>query len=479
LCRQPSRCACCCIARRAEHVAVERQRSLRRPFQRELVEPALPSGRAQALTKRGILRQSAQRRGQGVGVARRHQQTGFAIANDIRDAGTAQVTCHDRQRGAHRLEQHHAERFAAIDRGQAEHFSIRVQGVQRGVVDAAGKVHARLEAALDGARLQVPAAFAVADQYQFRLRYMRQRIQQHVEALVVAEPADGKHAQCTRTPSGRRRRGLIDCVIAWRDAQRNDPHLVAPWRERGAGVEIVGGRGDHGARAFEQRLFPRFVEPVADAQARMPCIGRNIGVPVHDPRQAARGAQQQRAESRCVRHVQMQQLGSKAADELRQPPWERRTQRHVHQLPMAGRQRNVDVVAAETAAAMRARFGVREHGGFHTARRQRGSEIGTAALDPAGMRRKKLADVQDAHGRARSRAQRRPAIRGSSAGAGGGDVSPGAALPPRSSTISCSRIASFCASRRICRSRRDRSMSIFNMRIRIMPMPMPIGRIGA
>jgi len=249
--------------RRAEHVAVEHQRTLCSPLQREFVAPALCTGFAHAPPQRAVTGQAAQRRGQRRGVARRSEHAGFTVAHDVTDAGAANVAGDHRQSGAHRLEQHQTKRLAAIDRRQAQHIRLRIQGGQRAVVDMAGEVHARIDADRARAIDQLRLAFALADQQQRRLRLERERIEQHVEALVVAQASDREHAQRSVGPV-RRNRAIRR---RWRlaETERDHAHLVAPRRQRRAGVEVWRRCGDHCARAPQQRLFPRPIQAIAHA----------------------------------------------------------------------------------------------------------------------------------------------------------------------------------------------------------------------
>src|SRR5258706_15401369 len=95
--------------------------------------------------------------------------------------------------------------------------------------------------------------------------------------------------------------------------------------------------------------------------------------------------------------MQMQQVGFEAVDRLSQQPRKARTHRRVQEKAMARSKGDLDAVMIAAFAAMASRLGVRKQRRGNAATRQGQAQIGGTALDAAGMRRMKLADVQDAH----------------------------------------------------------------------------------
>jgi len=185
---------------RCQNLLVQPQHAIRSPIQREFLLPALRAGCTHTRTQASVRSEPAQRVGQCCGVAGRHEQSRFAIANDEPDTRSGDRAGNRRQARAHRFEQHEAERFRAIGRRQAEHVGVFVSRVQchcadRVHVDAAGETHTWFNAQAAGLLFQRAAAFTVADHEESRLGDIGDCAQQHVDALEVAQAADGEDAE--------------------------------------------------------------------------------------------------------------------------------------------------------------------------------------------------------------------------------------------------------------------------------------------
>jgi len=203
---------------------------------------------AEARAQRRVIAEAANGCGECRCVARRHEQAADAVDDDVAHARSGDRCRDHRQARAHRLEQNHAEGFGTLDRRQAEYLGLRVGQGELRVVHMAGETQAMLDTQLARQRAQGGLAFAAADQEQARFRRERECAQQHVEAFVIAQAADGEQAQARAWPCHGLRRSIF-CrnfhffrTAAGRrrfaDPQRHDVGLAAPGRKRRARVAI-------------------------------------------------------------------------------------------------------------------------------------------------------------------------------------------------------------------------------------------------
>jgi len=138
--------------------------------------------------------------------------------------------------------------------------------------------------------MQCHIAFAASHQDQIRTWRLRDGLQQHVEALVVAQPANREQTQAGAGP-------LYHCGIYYicsiagvgGQPERDHPCLFAPRRQGNTGITIQRGSGNDGACALQQRLFPRPVKTVRHAQTIAAGVQGYVGMPMHQPWQAPRG----------------------------------------------------------------------------------------------------------------------------------------------------------------------------------------------
>ncbi len=241
-------------------------------------------------------------------------------------------------------------------------------------------------------RLQPGPLLAFAHDDELHAVHAGDRAQQRLESLVVRE---SPYREQAKSLAGPERVGLLAPQLGQAlgiDAERDHVALVPPWRERPARLE-VGARGrDDRLGALEKGALEEHVVRIGEAQRALGKL--DVGLPMHHPRDAARRGQQQGPERPEVGHLEVQDVGTVAADRAREPEREaRRDGREEEPEPDRAAHEPRRVVARIVVPRV-----VHEDRDLVAGRALRLHEIAQEPLHAAGHRRKVLADVQDAHG---------------------------------------------------------------------------------
>jgi len=198
---------------------------------------------------------------------------------------------------------------------------LRIRESELRIVDVTGEVHTILDAQFAGERLQAGIAFAASDQQQADVGRLRKRTKQHIEAFVIAQAADGEHAQSTAGPFHGAGRSIF-CgnfhFFQRAKPERNNVGFGMPRCKCGTRVAIRCRCGHDGLRASQQRLLEVAVETIHCPHRRAADIERHVGMPMHDPGQAPRRRREQSPERRRIRQMQMQQIWFELADQTRE-----------------------------------------------------------------------------------------------------------------------------------------------------------------
>ncbi len=224
-----------------------------------------PCSGAERGAPRGVADEPGQRGGERRGVVDRHEHAVDAILDQLHDARDPRRD--DRQAGRHRLED--GERRALVAR--REHGDVR-RGEQRGdVLASPEQAHAPAQPEALGLGRERGCERAVAGDREHALGQERERVEQHVEALLGRE---AREREQERRAFGQPERGARDGRRALQpvDAHRvlDDVHPVGrqvePGRDHG---REGGGHGDPDVRraeAADQARRPRLVERDAELQ---------------------------------------------------------------------------------------------------------------------------------------------------------------------------------------------------------------------
>ena len=247
----------------------------------------------------------------------------------------------------------------------------------------------------DGGEILAEAASnaTLADDDQLHAGRVERRAHERAEALVVGEPAHREGAQASGAPKAP---GLVlghRGQPIRREAEGHDVALVPPVAQGLAGLE-VGRRGDdHALGAVEHGALEEAVERVGEPERELVARRLDVRVPVHHPRQPARGGQEQRPERAGVGQVQVQDLRRLAGDAPREPRRKGGADGREDEPEPDGAAREPGRVATGIATAVP----VDQHGRVVAGRALGRNEVAQEAFHAARHGGEVFPDVKDSH----------------------------------------------------------------------------------